>query len=117
MSHATDLVAEIANELETWPGVRIERGSGSGALVRYRDVELGALDPDRGVVELPVPYLEHKELVEHGDAEPADDSTPEAERVSHAVEGPSDVTAVLELFDRRDREARGEEYPDSTQQA
>ena len=75
VSHATDLVAEIANELETWPDVRIERGSGSGALVRYRDVELGALDPDRGVVELPVPHLEHDELVEHGDAEPADDST------------------------------------------
>ena len=115
MSHATDLIAEIANELETWPGVRIERGSGGGALVRYRDVELGALDPDRGVVELPVPHLEHDELVEHGDAEPADDSTPQAERVSHEVEGPSDVTEVLELFDRRYREARGEEYPDSTE--
>jgi hypothetical protein len=25
------------------------------------------------------------------------------------------VTAVLELFDRRYREARGEEYPDSTE--
>ena len=41
---------------------------------------------------------------------------PESERVSHDVEGPSDVTAVLELFDRRYREARGEEYPDSTEQ-
>ena len=35
--------------------------------------------------------------------------------VTHNIEGPSDVTAVLELFDRRYREARGEEYPDSTE--
>jgi hypothetical protein len=115
VSHATDLVAEIANELETWPGVHIERGPVGSALVRYRDVQLGSLDPDRGIAELPVPHLEHDELVEHGDAEPAADSTPESERVSHAVEGPSDVTAVLELFDRRYREARGEQYPDSTE--
>ena len=40
---------------------------------------------------------------------------PGHEMVSHDVEGPSDVTAVLELFDRRYREARGEEYPDSTE--
>jgi hypothetical protein len=115
VSHAADLVAEIANELETWPGVRIERRSDGAALVRYRDLELGALAPDRGVAELPFAHLEHDELVEHGDAEPAVDSTPESEMVSHNVEGPSDVTAVLELFDRRYREARGEEYPDSTE--
>ena len=35
--------------------------------------------------------------------------------VIHQIEGPSDVTAVLELFDRRYREARGEDYPDSTE--
>ena len=116
VSHAPELVAEIANELDTWPGVHIERRSDGTAVVRYGEVELGVLAPDEGVVELPFAHLEHDELVEHGDAEPADDSTPESERVSHDVEGPSDVTAVLELFDRRYREARGEEYPDSTEQ-
>ena len=115
MSHAPELVAEIANELETWPGVRIEGRPDGNAVVRYRDVELGVLALDRGLVELPFAHLEHDALVEHGDAEPADDSTPESERVSHDVEGPSDVTGALELFDRRYREARGEEYPDSTE--
>jgi hypothetical protein len=115
VSHAAELVAEIANELGTWPGVRIERRSDGGALVRYGDLELGVLAPDRGVVELPFAHLEHDELVEHGDAEPATDSTPDSERVSHRVGGPSDVTAVLDLFERRYREARGEEYPDSTE--
>ncbi len=115
VSHATELIAEIANELDLWPGVSIEQRSDGAALVRHKDLELGVLFPDRGVVELPFAHLEHDELVEHGDAEPATDSTPESEMVSHDVEGPSDVTAVLELFDRRYREARGEEYPDSTE--
>ena len=115
MSHAAELVAEIANELDTWPGVRIERRSDGAALVRYKDLELGVLAPDRGVVELPFEHLEHDELVEHGDAEPAVDSTPESEIVSHNVEGPSDVIAVLELFDRRYRDVRGEDEPYSSQ--
>ena len=115
MSHATELLAEIANELDTWPGVRIEQRSDGAALVLYKDLELGVLVPNRGVVELPFAHLEHDELVERGDAEPAADSTPESQMVSHDVEGPSDVTAVLELFDRRYREARGEDYPDSTE--
>jgi hypothetical protein len=106
VSHAAELVAEIANELDTWPGVRIERRSDGAALVRYKDLELGVLAPDRGVVELPFAHLEHDELVQHGDAEPAVDSPPGSEMVSHNVEGPSDVTAVLELFDRRYRSAR-----------
>ena len=95
MSHAAELVAEIANELDTWPGVRIQRRSDGAALVLYKDLELGVLVPDRGVVELSFAHLEHDELVEHGDAEAAVDSIPESEMVSHNVEGPSDVTAVL----------------------
>jgi hypothetical protein len=115
VSRAAALVDEIANELDTWPGVRIARLSDGAALVRYKDLELGVLSPDRGLVELRFSRLEHDELVEHGDAEPAD-SMPDSEVVSHNVEGPSDVTAVLELFDRRYREVRGEEYPDSVQE-
>jgi hypothetical protein len=112
MSHAAALVDEIANELATWPGVQIERVSEDAALVRYEDLELGALDRERGVAELRFSDLERDELVEHGDAEPSD-SMPEG--VSHGVHGPSDVTAVLELFDRRYRELRGEDDPYSTQ--
>jgi luciferase-like monooxygenase len=114
VSRAAPLVDEIANELDTWPGVHIEQRSDGAALVRYEQLELGVLDRDRGVVELRFSRPEHDELVEHGDAEPSD-SMPDSDVVSHSVEGPADVTAVLDLFDRRYRELRGEDEPYSSQ--
>jgi hypothetical protein len=108
------LVDEVANELATWPGVRIERRSDGAALVRYERSDLGVLYPDRGVAEFPVLGAEHDELIEHGDAEPAV-LTPESTGVSHDLHGPADVTAVLELFDRRYRDVRGEDGPYSSQ--
>ena len=114
MPDVSAFVDEVANELNTWPGVRIERGSDGAALVRYEDVELGVLYPDRGVAELPILGAEHDELVEHGDAEPAE-TTPESYGVSHDLHGPSDITAVLELFDRRYRDVRGEDEPYSSE--
>jgi hypothetical protein len=105
-------VDEIANELDTWPGVSIDRPSEDTALVRYERLELGVLDRERGVVELHFSLPGHDVLVEHGDAEPSD-SVPGA--VSHVVEGPSDVTAVIELFDRRYRDLRGEDEAYSSQ--
>jgi hypothetical protein len=110
--HPAALVDEIANELGTWPGVSIDRRSQDIALVRYEHLELGILDRDRGVAELRFSLPEHDELVEHGDAEPAD-SMPGS--VSHLVEGPSDVTAVIELFDRRYRDLRGDDGAYSSQ--
>jgi hypothetical protein len=111
---ASAFVDEVANELNTWPGVRIERRSDGAALVRYERDELGVLYPDRGVAELPFLSPEHDELVEHGDAEPAE-ATPDSYGVSHDLRGPSDVTAVLELFDRRYRDVRGEGDPYSSE--
>ena len=107
-------IDEVANELDTWPGVRVERRADGSAVVCYRDVELGVLYEHRGLVELPFLTPEHDELIEHGDAEPAED-TPESHGVSHALHGPADVTAVLELFDRRYRDVRGEDDPFSLQ--
>jgi hypothetical protein len=107
-------VDEIANELATWPGVRIEPHSDGVVAVRYERSELGLLYRDRGAVELPVLDVEHDELIEHGDAEPAD-LTADSSGVSHSLRGPSDVTAVLELFDRRYRDVRGEDEPYSAQ--
>jgi hypothetical protein len=115
VSDVAALVDEIANELDSWPGVHIERRSDGAALVLYERLELGVLDGDRGVVELRFSRAEHDELVEHGDAEP-DDSMPDSDVVSHDVRGPSDVTAVLELFDRRYRDLRGEDDPYSSQE-
>ena len=114
VSRAAPLVDEIANELDTWPGVHIERRSAAVALVRYEHHELGVLDRDRGVVELRFWHPEHEKLVEHGAAEPAD-ASPDSDVVRHGVEGPSDVTEVLELFDRRYRDLRGEDAPYSSQ--
>jgi hypothetical protein len=108
------LVDELANELDSWPGVRIERRSDGAAVVLYEQLELGVLDPERGFAELRFSLPEHEALVEHGDAEPASDA-PDSDAVGHTVHGPSDVSAVLELFDRRYRDLRGEDDPYSSQ--
>ena len=114
MTDVSAFVDEIANELVTWPGVRVERRADGAAVVRYEHSELGPLFPDRGEVELPFLEPEHDELIEHGDAEPAE-VTAESYGVSHSLRGPSDVTEVLELFDRRYRDVRGEDDPYSSQ--
>jgi len=98
---------DVANELETWPGVRLERRPDGVVTVMYDQAELGILDPARKLVELPFLGEERDQLIEHGDAGPAD-STAESIGVSHDVRGPSDVTAALELFDRRYRDVRGD---------
>jgi hypothetical protein len=114
MSHAAALVDEIANELDTWPGVHIERRADGAAVIRYEQLELGVLDRDRGVAQLRFSHPVHAELIEHGDAEPVD-ATPDSDVVRHDIEGPADVTAVLELFDRRYRDLRGEDDPYSSE--
>jgi hypothetical protein len=107
-------VDEVANELATWPGVRIERRADGAAIVSYEHSELGVLYPDHGVAELPFLEREHDELIEHGEAEPAE-LTDDSVGVSHSIRGPADITEVLELFDRRYRDVRGEEGPYSSE--
>ncbi len=114
MPRSDALVDEIGNELATWPGVRITRRADGAAVVLYEDSELGVLYPDRSEAELPFLGVEHDELIEHGEAEPAE-ATPESTGVSHGLHGPADVTEVLELFDRRYREVRGEDPPYSSE--
>ena len=114
MPHSAAFVDEVAGELATWPGVRIEARSDGVAVVRYGHAELGVLYRDRGVAELPFLAAEHDELLEHGEAEPAE-LTPDSSGVSHDLHGPADVTAVLELYNRRYREVRGEDDPFSSE--
>jgi hypothetical protein len=90
------------------PSDRVERRSDGAAIVRYEHSQLGVLYPERGVAEVPVPDREHDILIEHGDAEPAE-LTADSFGVSHPIRGPSDITAALELFDRRYRDVRGED--------
>jgi hypothetical protein len=111
VTHADAFVDEVANELATWPGVRIERRDDGAAVIRYEHSELGVLHREHGLAELPFLDAEHDELIEHGDAEP----DPDEGGVSHELRGPSDVTAVLELFDRRYRDVRGEDDPYSSE--
>lgn len=113
MARADALIDEVANELATWPGVHLERRPDGAELVRYERSELGLLFREGAVAELPFLGVEHDELVERGDAEPAE-TTATSVGVSHELRGPSDVTAVLELFDRRYREVRGEGEPYSS---
>ncbi len=113
MTHSA-LVDQVANELSTWPGVRIEPRADGGGVVLYEQLELGILDRDRGVAELAFLPSRARRLVEHGAAEP-EAAAPDSDLVSHSVAGPSDVTAVLELFDRRYRDLRGEDDPYSSQ--
>jgi luciferase-like monooxygenase len=114
VTDASAFVDEVANELNTWPGVRMEPRTDGVTVVRYQHAELGLLYPDRGIAELPFLDVEHDELIEHGEAEPAD-ATAESVGVSHELHGPSDITEVLALFDRRYREIRGEDPPYSSQ--
>ena len=114
MPDVSAFVDEVANELATWPGVRINRGSDGAATVSYEHSELGVLYPDRGVAEVPVLEREHDVLIEHGNAEPAE-QTGSSVGVSHPIHGPADITEVLQLFDRRYRDVRGEDDPYSSQ--
>jgi hypothetical protein len=114
MSRTADLIDELANELSTWPGVQLDAGGEDRALVRYEDRPLGTLDREQGVVELTFPHPEHEALIAHGDAEPADPE-PDSDTVRHEIHGPADVTAAIELFDRRYRELRGADEPYSSQ--
>jgi hypothetical protein len=113
VSRAAALVDEVASELDSWPGVRIARQSADLLVVSYGQLELGVLDRDRGVAELPFAYPERDALVEQGDAEAAEPLR-RSENVSHDLRGPADITAVLELFDRRYRDVRGEDDPYSS---
>ncbi len=114
MDRSAAFVDEIANELSTWPGVHVGRRSDGAVVVHYGHSELGVLYRDPSAAELPFIGPERDELIEHGDAEPAG-VTPDSSGVSHAVHGPADITAVLELFDRRYRGLRGEDAPYSSQ--
>jgi hypothetical protein len=114
MPEPTAFVDDVANELDSWPGVRMETRADGVTVVRYHHAELGLLYPERGIAELPFLSVEHDELIEHGEAEPAV-ATPDSVGVSHALRGPSDVTEVLALFDRRYREVRGDHPPYSSE--
>lgn len=108
MPHAAELVDELANELETWPGVRIVNAGPDEARVVYEQIEFGILRRESGIAELHESHGEHEELIDEQLADP-DDADPASNWVRHSVEGPSDLTRVLELFDSRYRDLTGDD--------
>ncbi len=114
MPGADAFIEEIVSEMDSWPGVHAERRSQDLVVLRYEQLELGALDRSTGLAELHFAPAEREELIEHGDAEPAYPAQTDA-NVSHELRGPADVEAVLELFRRRYRDLRGEDDPFSSQ--
>jgi hypothetical protein len=110
MTEPSAFISEVANELSTWPGVKVRRRPDGAAVVDYGPAQLGLLFPEQGVAEIHFLGSEHDQLIEEGDAEPAE-ATEDSTGVSHSVHGPSDISAVLELFDRRYREVRGDSGP------
>jgi hypothetical protein len=110
MTRDSAFVSEVANELSTWPGVSVGRRADAAAVISYGRVQLGLLYPNREAAEIHFLDAEHDQLIEEGDAEPAE-TTDNSTGVGHSLRGPSDVTAVLELFDRRYREVRGDDGP------
>jgi hypothetical protein len=113
MSPAADFVSELANELSTWPGVAIDHRDDGTIAVSYMRAGLGVIYPDRNVAELPFSGAEREALIAHGDAEPAA-ATPASTGVDHYVRGPRDIAAVLDLFDQRYRDIRGDDTPFKT---
>lgn len=111
MADTDALVDEVANELVTWPGVHVERRSDGAAVIRYDDIPLGILHVESALAQIPESEDERERLIEHGDAEEAD-----VAGATHEIRGPSDVTEVLELFDRRYRDVRGEDEPYSSEE-
>ena len=106
-------IDEIVSEMDSWPGVQAERRSQELIVLRYEQLELGALDRSTGLAELHFAPGEREELVERGDAEAAYPEQVDA-NVSHELRGAADVEAVLELFRRRYRDLRGEDDPYSS---
>jgi hypothetical protein len=111
MADTDALVDEVANELVTWPGVHVERRPDGAAVVRYEQVALGILHVESAIAQIPESEDERERLIEHGEAEEA-----AVEGATHEIRGPSDVTAVLDLFDQRYRDVRGEEEPYSSEE-
>lgn len=113
MPDASAFVDEVLNELDSWPGVHSEHRADDTVLVSYGALELGVLDRGRARAELPFAHPERERLIEAGEGEEAE-PVQRGENISHALHGPSDIAAVLELFDRRYRDLRGEDDPYSS---
>jgi len=88
--------AAIERELRRWPGVTAAPHRYGGVEFRLGRKELGHLHGDR-LADLPFPVRIRRELVASGRARPHH-VVPESGWVSRRIDGPEDVTAVLELF-------------------
>ncbi len=87
---------EIEREVLGWPGVTTGDTGRGGLQFSYGRVELGHLHGN-SFADLPFPKKIRDELIAEGRAS-VHDPLPDSGWVRHRMEGPEDVTEVIELF-------------------
>jgi hypothetical protein len=90
-----ELVAMVAREVLSWPGVRSEPGRFASTAFLYGRREVGHVHRN-GVADLIVPRSVYDELIASGRAEPHQAGV--AGVVSYYLRGPADVPGAVALF-------------------
>lgn len=90
------IAAEIAREVESWPGVTAHPHRFGGTEFQFNGHEIGHLHGSRQA-DLPFPVRMRKELIAAGKAQPHH-ILPETGWVTFWIRGADDLAAVLELF-------------------
>jgi predicted enzyme related to lactoylglutathione lyase len=91
-----ELLTMIERELKSWPGVTTGDTGRGGLQFSYGRVELGHLHGS-SFADLPFPKKVRDELIAQGRAS-VHPPLPESGWVRRSMEGPEDVTEVIELF-------------------
>ena len=87
----------IEREVLNWPGVTSEPGRFGATSFRYGKRELGHVHRDR-IADLPVTREMREEILARGRARPHRAGV--KGYISHPIEDPEDVSAVLEILGR-----------------
>jgi Family of unknown function (DUF5519) len=91
-----ELLAEIAREVKSWPGVTTDDTGRGGLQFSYGRVELGHLHGS-SFADLPFPKKVRDELIAQGLAS-VHPPLPDSGWVRRRMNGPDDGEAVIELF-------------------
>jgi hypothetical protein len=87
---------QIRETVGTWPGVTTKPHRFGGTEYLYGKKEMGHVHGDR-LADLPLPRRLHDELIASGRAQPHH-ILPETGWISVWIDGPGDVSGVIELF-------------------
>ena len=87
---------QIREKVGSWPGVTTKPHRFGGTEYLYGKKEMGHVHGDR-LADLPMPRPLHDELIASGRAQPHH-ILPETGWISVWIDGPRDVSGVIELF-------------------